>query len=179
MSKTAITTLAVVIIIGVVGIGFWIVGKKQQTPMATNKSSVPAQSASSPISTSTGEGQPQKLAGSSSPLYAFSKTVYDQAVASDKLIVLYFYANWCPICRAEFPRMEAVFNELKNDEVIGFRVNFNDDETDQDEKELAKQFAIAYQHTKVFLKKGQVVGKSFETWTKERYIAEINKAAYN
>jgi hypothetical protein len=86
------------------------------------------------------------LAGKSSPLLDFTKADYDSAVASDKLVVLYFYANWCPICKAEFPLMQGAFNEIINDKVVGFRVNYKDNQTDSDEKALAVQYGIPYQH---------------------------------
>ena len=116
------------------------------------------------------------LAGRSSPLLAFEKADYDKALKTDKLIVLYFYANWCPICRAEFPKMEEVFDELETSEVIGLQVNFNDSETDDHEVELARELGVAYQHTKVFLKNGKRILKSPESWEKDRYTSEINKA---
>ena len=116
------------------------------------------------------------LAGKSAPLLDFTKADYDAAVKSDKLVVLYFYANWCPICKAEFPVMQKTFNELGTDKVIGFRVNYNDDKTDADEKALAKQFGVAYQHTKVFVKNGERILKSPEGWDDKRYDMEINKA---
>ncbi|MBI3304837.1 thioredoxin family protein [Candidatus Parcubacteria bacterium] len=116
------------------------------------------------------------LAGESAPLLDFTKADYDTAVKSDALVVLYFYANWCPICKAEFPVMQRVFNELSTNKVIGFRVNYNDDQTDNDEQNLAKQFGVAYQHTKVFVKNGQRILKSPEGWDETRYDTEINKA---
>lgn len=91
-------------------------------------------------------------------------------------MVLYFYANWCPICRAEVPELYAAFSELKNPEVVGFRINFNDNETDELEQALASDSGIVYQHTKVFLKNGELVLRSPENWDKERYLKEINKA---
>lgn len=117
------------------------------------------------------------LAGSSSPLLEFNTADYDAALRTNKLVVLYFYATWCPICKAEVPKLEAAFNELTNDKVIGFRVNFNDSDTDNDEKNLAREFGVAYQHTKVFIKNGQRVLKSPETWEKEKYLEEINRFA--
>jgi thiol-disulfide isomerase/thioredoxin len=104
------------------------------------------------------------------------KADYDKALASGKLVTLYFYADWCPLCRAEFPKMESAFNSLMTDGVIGFRVNFKDNFTDADETALAKQFGVAYQHTKVFLKGGSQTLKSPESWNEARYVAEITKA---
>ena len=116
------------------------------------------------------------LAGKSAPLLDFNKADYDAALKTDKLVVIYFYANWCPICKAEFPVMQGAFNELTTEKVIGFRVNYNDDQTDNDEKNLAREFGVAYQHTKVFVKNGQRILKSPETWDDKRYDIEINKA---
>lgn len=116
------------------------------------------------------------LAGESAPLLDFVKADYDAALETDKLIVLYFYANWCPICQTEFSVVQKAFDELTTDEVIGFRVNYNDDQTDSDEKDIAKQFGVAYQHTKVFVKNGQRILKSPEGWDEKRYDLEISKA---
>ena len=116
------------------------------------------------------------LAGKSAPLIDYNKADYDAAIKSGKLIVLYFYASWCPICRAEFPVMQGAFNELSSDGVVGFRVNYNDSDTDLNEKALASQFGVAYQHTKVFVKGGTRILKSPEGWDDKRYDTEINKA---
>ena len=94
---------------------------------------------------------------------------------SGKIIVLDFYANWCPICRAEAPELKAGFDSLMTDAVIGFRVNFNDSDTDDDEKALAKQLAIPYQHTKVILKDGKEVLKSGDSWTRDDFTREVDK----
>ena len=116
------------------------------------------------------------LAGTSAPLIDYNKADYDAAVKSDKLVALYFVANWCPICKVELPKLYATFNELITDKVIGFQVNYNDSETDANEKALAREFNVTYQHTKVFLKNGKQVLKSPESWSKERHLSEINKA---
>lgn len=118
----------------------------------------------------------QVLAGDEAPLLVFNQADYDKAVSEGKLVTLYFYANWCPICRAEFPKMEAAFNQLSSDEVVGFRVNFNDNETDDDEVALARKYGVPYQHTKVFVKNGEQVLKSPEEWDTQRYLNEINNA---
>jgi thiol-disulfide isomerase/thioredoxin len=115
------------------------------------------------------------LAGDKALLLDFNLQDYQKALSSDKLVILYFYANWCPICRAEFPKMQDAFNSTTRDDVIGFRVNYNDNETDANETALAREFGIAYQHTKIFIKNGQRLLKSPETWDKNRYIEEVNK----
>ncbi|MEK7600588.1 MAG: TlpA disulfide reductase family protein [Patescibacteria group bacterium] len=116
-----------------------------------------------------------KLAGSNSPFLDFSVTDYSAAKESGRMIVLFFYASWCPICKAEMPNIEGAFNQLSTDQVVGFRVNYNDSDTDDVEKGLAREFGIAYQHTKVFVRNGAVVLKSGESWDTTRYIQEINK----
>lgn len=116
------------------------------------------------------------LAGSESPLIEFNQGDYEEALQSDKLVVLYFYANWCPTCRAEFPLMQSAFNGLEGGNVIGFRVSFNDNETTATEKELAREFGVAYQHTKIFLRNGERVLKSPESWSEARYSSEIANA---
>ena len=118
------------------------------------------------------------LAGRSDhPLLAFSPTGYDDARKSGDLIVLYFYANWCPICKAEFPKMQEAFNTLDdNKQVIGFRVSYKDDEVTPEEEALAREFGVGYQHTKVFLKNGKRILKAPDSWDKDRYMFEINKA---
>lgn len=120
------------------------------------------------------------LAGSAAPLLDFVQSDYEQAKASGKLVVLYFYANWCPICKVEVAdALYPAFNELVREDVIGFRVNYNDSDTDADEKALARGFGVGYQHTKVFLKEGKRILKSPEEWDRARYITEINTALNN
>lgn len=167
MSNKALIGIIFVVIVGV-GIFFFTRPKSPQTPnpqAGTSTDSSPSAQETSGV-----------LAGKSSPLYDFSKAKYDEAIASDKLVVLYFYADWCPICREEVPKMYEAFNELTSDKVIGFRVNYNDNETDDNEVSLAKEFGVAYQHTKVFVQNGQRILKSPESWEKQRYLDEIQKA---
>jgi len=117
------------------------------------------------------------LAGDSAPLLDFVQADYEKALEGDKLVVLYFYATWCPNCREEVANaLLPAFNELDREDVIGFRVNYNDSDTDAYEKGLAREYGVAYQHTKVFIKNGERILKAPDTWDKERYHTEITNA---
>ena len=117
----------------------------------------------------------KQLAGKTVPFLEFNKEDYDAAKKANKLIVLNFYANWCPICRGEAPQLHAGFDALKTENVIGFQVNYNDSETEQIEKDLAKEFSVTYQHTKVVVKNGKAVLKTEDTWTADTLVAAVNE----
>ena len=114
------------------------------------------------------------LAGTASKYLEFSKVDYENALSENKKILLYFYASWCPICKKEQPETFAAFDELNDSNIVGFRVSYNDNE-DADEKALAKQFGIAYQHTKVILKDGKQAAKFPDSWNRQRYLDEFAK----
>jgi thiol-disulfide isomerase/thioredoxin len=118
------------------------------------------------------------LAGNgSATLLDFNQADYEQALAEDVPVFLYFYAKWCPSCRAEVPKMQAAFNNESAPAIIGFRVNYKDKDTDDYEEALAREFGIGYQHTKVALINGERVLKSPEQWDTDRYLAEFNNLA--
>lgn len=94
---------------------------------------------------------------------ASSYLEFSEAVLSDsnsKRRVLFFYANWCPTCKAAEQDIQANIDELPDDVII-IRVNYNDADTDENEKELAKNYAITYQHTFVHL---DAQNNAVKTW---------------
>lgn len=80
----------------------------------------------------------------SSRYQEYSMNAYNQA--SGKRRVLYFYASWCPTCRPADADFKANMTSIPEDVVV-LRVNYNDPETDQEEKDLAQKYGITYQHT--------------------------------
>jgi thiol-disulfide isomerase/thioredoxin len=78
---------------------------------------------------------------------------------SDKKRVLFFYANWCPICQPADNEFKSNLDKIPNDVVL-VRVNYNDSDTDADEEGLADKYNITYQHTFVQIDSaGGVVAK--------------------
>jgi len=113
------------------------------------------------------------LAGNTTPFIIFNEADYIKAQSEGKIILLDFFANWCPVCRAEAPELHAGFDELSNANVVGFRVNYNDSDTDDIENQLAKDFAVPYQYTKIILKDGKEILRDGRPWDKEKLISEL------
>lgn len=65
---------------------------------------------------------------------------------SGKKQILFFYANWCPTCRPVDAEFKARRESIPSGLAI-IRVNYNDPDTDSEEKKLAEKYGITYQHT--------------------------------
>jgi thiol-disulfide isomerase/thioredoxin len=115
------------------------------------------------------------LGGDTALYLAFNKEDYERALKEGEIIMLNFYADWCPICRAEAVPLIEGFNALTNENIIGFRVNFNDPDTDDAEKALAKEFSVPYQHTKIILRDGKEIARYSTKWSKEDVLSKLGK----
>ncbi len=151
--------------------------KSAETGMQKNDQNIPPElTAEEAKRLADARVQSQPLAGSTTPYYEFHPTLYSKALAEKKIILLYFYADWCPICKKE--QTDATlpaFNELQKSNVVGFRVHYNDGKAAAEEIELAKKYGITYQHTKIILKDGKQVSKDLNSWNKEKYLAEFSQ----
>lgn len=172
MNKVIIVALALVFIGG--GVFFFTQSNstpEQQTTEPAAMKRLPENAVPSEQTTTSYTGS--VLAGKTTPYLEFNKADYEKAKQEGRLIVLNFYADWCPICRAEQPDAKAAFDSLNIPNVVGFQVNFKDDQTDADEQALAKEFAIPYQHTKVILKDGKEILKETAQWDKNAFVDAI------
>lgn len=88
----------------------------------------------------------------------FTKSVLDQSMGGRR--VLFFYANWCPTCKAANANFEQSLTKIPADVTL-IRVNYADSDTDQEEKDLAKEYGITYQHTFVQI---DTDGKEMAKW---------------
>lgn len=155
---------AVVLVLLAIPIGiYFFVIKKDSGSMFTQ---------TSPVSDET---TPELTA--SSNYKKFSQAEYENALGEKKVVLLYFFANWCPICREQEPINLQVFESLKNEsEIVGFRVNILDSEETSETKALASQFEVTYQHTYVILdKNGEVRYKYTGPLSFESVRSEILK----
>jgi len=108
----------------------------------------------------------------------FTRTAYEQAKADGKPILLNFFANWCPTCAAQEPRTEALFiNKKIPGGIIGFRINYNDSDTDADEVALAKQLGVTYQHTYIYFNaEGKETARTIGTTPDTTIIQNLQKS---
>ncbi|MBI4159117.1 redoxin domain-containing protein [Candidatus Woesearchaeota archaeon] len=82
---------------------------------------------------------------------SYTKEAYETALNEGKFVFLNFYANWCPICKMERPDIVNALKGISGEDLVALEVNYNDDQTDENEKALAKKFGVTYQHTKVIV----------------------------
>ncbi|MBP9817610.1 thioredoxin family protein [Candidatus Shapirobacteria bacterium] len=87
----------------------------------------------------------------------YSKPTLDNT--SNNRRILFFYASWCPTCKPADASFSQNIEKIPQGVTL-IRVNYNDPETDQEEKDLAKKYGIVYQHTFVQINSsGEVVTK--------------------
>lgn len=117
-------------------------------------SPVPSPSPSPTPSVSTTE---TSLAGAGAKYLPFEVGLLEEYLGTRRL--LFFYASWCSTCRPVDAELTARIEELPADLTI-IRVNYNDSDTTEAEKELAAKYVVTYQHTFVQIdQNGEVVAK--------------------
>ncbi|MBI1971845.1 MAG: redoxin domain-containing protein [Candidatus Aenigmarchaeota archaeon] len=122
---------------------------------------------------------PGLIAGTSSGSHylRFDKAHYEQSLSENKVVHLYFYANWCPICAAERPKIFEAYGKLNYEDVVGYEVHYNDNEVTDDDVYVTKLFQIPYQHTTVILdRSGKIAFKSFSPIGTGKLVEEIENA---
>jgi thiol-disulfide isomerase/thioredoxin len=107
-----------------------------------------------------------------SPYYiAYSPEAVAAARKEGRPIVYYFWAVWCPICKAEEPKIKS-WIENSGLPVAGFRVNFDT------QSDLKSQYKVPYQHTTIFFdKNGVEVDRNFGPVTEAEFLDDLKRAA--
>jgi len=150
--KNPIVIVIIVVVVAVLGIRVFTLAQKSPQPnsiMQKNEVTVPKKGASM-------EKIDEKMM--SSRYAEYSKIAFDKAATTRR--VLFFYASWCSTCRPADANFKANESKIPQDVTL-IRVNYNDPETDQEEKDLAKKYGVTYQHTYVQI---DATGKEITKW---------------
>ncbi len=90
---------------------------------------------------------------------AYSEGAFEAAQAAGKSIILEFYADWCPTCRAQSPVVRSLLSSSYDGFVI-FTVDYDN------QKAVVKKFGVRRQSTLIVFKgnaeKGRAVGITSE-----------------
>ena len=93
---------------------------------------------------------------------------FEELLASDKPVVIDFWAEWCGPCRMVAPIVEELAADYEGRAVVGkCDVDTND--------EIAAKFAVRNIPTIIFLKGGQVVDKQVGATSKAALAEKLEK----
>ena len=106
--------------------------------------------------------------GENSAVIKVTNNNYDALTKQHKLLVVDFWAPWCPPCRALGPHIEALAAEYKGKVGIG---KCNVDEN----RELTQQFGISSIPAIFFIKNGKIVDQHLGYCEKNVLKAKIDK----
>jgi len=158
--KNPMIIFAIIAFAAVVGFGVYTLSQNSSQPdsmMKKDEATIPKDDTAMESTDATTEKDGDKMM-SDSRYVEYSKASLDQAAGNRR--VLYFYANWCPICKPADADFKENVSKIPEDVTV-IRVNYNDTDTDQEEKDLAKKYGITYQHTFVQI---DPQGKEIAKW---------------
>ena len=91
---------------------------------------------------------------------------YKELLAQDKLVVVYFWAEWCGPCRSIAPAVDELAAEFEGKAIIG-KYNVDDDNA------LSSEMGIRNIPTLLFFKGGKLVDKQVGASSKADLKAKI------
>jgi len=71
----------------------------------------------------------------------FTRDAFDAARADGKTTLVFFHAPWCPICKAQEPKVKAYLNGQHKD-VVAFRIDYDSNTALRQEFKVDKQSTL-------------------------------------
>ncbi len=102
-----------------------------------------------------------------------TQELYQEVLDSDEVVILNFYADWCPNCAQERPAVNQAFTQ--ETAINGFEVSYRSSDTTSFEEDLAREFGITSQGTKIILRPNQEPEKIVGHWSLEQWNAKIQE----
>ena len=100
----------------------------------------------------------------------YDKAAFDKALADGRPVIVDFFADWCPTCKAQKPHVQSLLGEAKMKGVTLFIADYDK------EKDLKKALRVTQQATFVVFKGGKEVGRSTGQTKREDLAALFGKA---
>ena len=100
----------------------------------------------------------------------YDKAAFDKALADGRPVIVDFFADWCPTCKAQKPHVQSLLGEAKRKDVTLFIADYDK------EKDLKQTLRVTQQATFVVFKGGKEVGRSTGQTKKEDLAALFDKA---
>jgi len=91
-------------------------------------------------------------------------------LATDKLVVIDFWAEWCGPCKMIGPIIDEIAEEYKEKAVVG-KVNVDDND------EATSKYGIRTIPTVLFIKNGELLDKVVGAGTKAMFVEKIEQWA--
>lgn len=107
-------------------------------------------------------------------VYPFTQSEFDKALSDGHDVLVYFFADWCPSCRAELESFDSSLSKVDRSGIRVFKVNVEDPRNATDEeKAFAKEYDATRRHTKIWIKGGQEVLFDSVQYNEDRYLLEF------
>lgn len=101
------------------------------------------------------------------PVVAFDRAAFERAQAEDRRILIDVWAPWCPTCRAQEPIIDRVAAARGNEDLIVFRVHFDD------QKAEVRRFGAQRQSTLIAYRGDRETGRSVADTDPDRIAALV------